>query len=261
MVAGTLRNTGYFMGDNILVPKRGNPKGFFEDHEINCINEQLLSQVTPNQPRGWLSRFFRSRHCGGSRWLAEIPPTLKIPSIPHLAQRMAEQTSRRPFCFKDPRFSYTLPIWRPFLADSVFVCVFREPERTAYSIVKECREAPYLRKRFSMSFNRAVRVWELIYQHILDIHRYEGEWLFIHYDQMLHGSGIKRLEAFLGVQADGDFVESDLKRSPSTTRVGARARRIYADLCKLASFEAKATSWEDSELEMAQTRSEANGHC
>ncbi len=51
MVAGSLSQSGYFMGDNQFGSKQGNPKGLFEDEEIDGINEALLSQVVPKRPR------------------------------------------------------------------------------------------------------------------------------------------------------------------------------------------------------------------
>lgn len=47
-------------------------------------------------------------------------------------------------CYKDPRFSYTLPAWLPYLHDTRMICIFREPGLTAESIVTECRTMPYL---------------------------------------------------------------------------------------------------------------------
>ena len=35
MIAGILHKAGYFMGDNLYPPRSANPKGFFENWEIN----------------------------------------------------------------------------------------------------------------------------------------------------------------------------------------------------------------------------------
>ncbi|NIM13858.1 MAG: sulfotransferase family protein, partial [Candidatus Aminicenantes bacterium] len=40
MIAGILHKAGYFMGDNLYPPRSANPKGFFENWEINEINEK-----------------------------------------------------------------------------------------------------------------------------------------------------------------------------------------------------------------------------
>ena len=57
MLAGCLSTSGYFMGDNLYKKRESNPKGFFENKEINTINEDILSLVTKNRPP-ILGRFF-----------------------------------------------------------------------------------------------------------------------------------------------------------------------------------------------------------
>ena len=225
MLAGTLSQSGYHMGEHLIPADRANPKGYFEDDEINAINEELLTPITPALTRpayGW-------------RWLATVPLGTPIPSSPSLSERIAVQAARSPFCFKDPRFCYTLPAWRPFLKDTVFLCIFREPERTAHSIVKECQCADYL-EGLPMTFAKAVQVWALMYRHILEVHRHAGEWLFFHYDQLFHDATLSRVEGELGVSVDRQFPEEKLKRSPTGGRVRAEARAIYGRLCEIAGY-------------------------
>ena len=120
----------------------------------------------------------------------------------------------RPFCFKDPRFCYTLPVWRPHLGDAAFLCVFREPDRTVASILKECSEMRYLR-RLGVTASWAYEVWALMYRHVVEIHRHEGDWIIAHFDQILDGSAIPRIEARIGAKLDTDFPDPALKRSPA----------------------------------------------
>jgi hypothetical protein len=47
MAAGCLAKAGYFMGEQLLPPRSANPKGLFEDEEINDINEQILAAYCP----------------------------------------------------------------------------------------------------------------------------------------------------------------------------------------------------------------------
>ena len=104
MLAGSLRLAGYYMGAELIPADETNPKGFFEDDEINAINEALLEPLTPelSSPNyGW-------------RWLASVPVDTGIECLPDLADRIEAQTAHSPYCFKDPRFCYTLPAWRPF---------------------------------------------------------------------------------------------------------------------------------------------------
>jgi hypothetical protein len=167
--------------------------------------------------------------------LACVPVGTRLSCPPEIARRIEAQTARAPFCFKDPRFCHTLAVWRPFLAGAVFLCVFREPARTANSIVKECRTADYL-EGLPMDFASAVEVWALMYRHILEVHQHTGEWLFLHYEQLLDHSALSRVEAALGVTADRCFPEPNLKRSPADGDAGAAAREVYEQLCELAGY-------------------------
>src|SRR5215471_14327363 len=99
MLAGSLRSAGYYMGEHLIPADAANPKGYFEDDEINDINEALLAPLTPS----------RSRPACGWRWLAAVPVGTPIPCPPEITERIKAQTDQSPFCFKDPRFCYTLP--------------------------------------------------------------------------------------------------------------------------------------------------------
>jgi hypothetical protein len=236
MVAGVLAKSGYFMGDHLYPARESNPKGFYEDPEINGINEALVAQVIPQRPRLLGRWFFRSRPLEGQRWLARVPVGTKIPSLPIINEHIRKTLQREPFCFKDPRFSYTLPVWRPFLKNTVFVCIFRDPASTALSIVKECRDAEYLHS-LSVSFQQALEVWNLMYRHILDVHRHEGAWLFLHYNQVLSGEGLERLEDFVDAPVDRSFPDPSLNRSFSDDLVPEEVARVYQHLCEIAEYE------------------------
>lgn len=239
MVAGTLSKVGYFMGDNLYPARESNPKGFFEDSEINEINEHIIELVDlkcikfiENSSSVLNEENFLKF---GQRWLARIPVGTAIPLPPVVCSHINKVTKRTPFCFKDPRFSYTLPVWHPFLRDTVFICVFRHPAVTALSIVKECRDVDYL-KNVSMNFQRALEIWTFIYRHILEIHIYRGEWLFLHYNQLLNGDGLLRLESFTGVPVDHSFPDPALDRSSSDLSVPRKVEQIYQQLCDLAGY-------------------------
>ena len=117
MVTGALASAGYSMGEGLHAPRAANPKGFFETREINGINEELLAPHLATNPvlGEW------------QRWLGILPREARLDVPPRLAARIRQATARRPFCFKDPRFSFTLPAWRDALEDTGFVCVFRDP--------------------------------------------------------------------------------------------------------------------------------------
>jgi hypothetical protein len=235
MVAGALASAGYFMGEHLLPPDGGNPKGYFEDWEVNQINDTLIGQVIPARWPSVLGDLFTpARVPRLQRWLAALPVEAALPLPMPVERRIQAVTGRQPFCFKDPRFCYTLPLWRKHVGEAVFVCVFRHPAVTAHSILKECERDPQLR-HFRFGFPQAVAVWQSMYTYLLDIHCLAGgEWVFIHYDQFLDGSAVSKLETALAARVDRQFADPQLKRSTEGGLVPPATAALYARLCERA---------------------------
>lgn len=225
------------MGDHLHGPSEGNPKGYFEDSEVNSINEKLLARVVAKRRWRRIGRvLFRSGPSTYQRWLSVVPIDRQIVTSNAIDKRIRALTARRPFCFKDPRFSYTLPIWWPFLEKSVFVCIFRHPSATAESIMKECKANPSM-QGFAISKEGALLVWAAMYSHILRIHRPRGgDWLFLHYRQLLEAHARGTLADRLGVNIDGSFADPVLERSCATHEVPEQTRVLYRELCALAGY-------------------------
>jgi hypothetical protein len=236
MLAGALHAAGYHMGDQLLAPTSSNPKGYFEDRTVNEINEDLLLDHVPLRPSGRRGRLYPWRLPYGYRWLAVVHPRARVRATPELLERMRRVASQRPLCLKDPRFCYTLEAWRPVLGEVAFLCVFREPGRSVSSVLRAgVDERDYLHD-VRLSKRRALRVWSSMYRHVLEKHMHLGEWAFVHYDQILDGSALPRLERLLGARIDAGFADARLKRSSSDWRVPASAAALYDELCKLACF-------------------------
>jgi hypothetical protein len=233
--AGMLSRAGYFMGDKLWPGNIGNPRGYFEDREITSINEELLAPLSP--ARGALNKLLRRNGCSFGkfqRWLAVIPPGARISCPARLSHRIGAATARRPFCFKDPRFCYTLPIWRPYVGHAALICVFRHPGVTANSILTECARSDYLRG-VKMDFQGALAVWEMMYRHVLEINfPAGGDWLFLHYDQLMDGTAATRIERLLEMQTDRSFADAELKRSTGVEQLPDRITSLYERLCGLA---------------------------
>lgn len=236
MVAGLLARSGYFFGDELFTPRTTNPKGFFEGETIKAINEDLLKPVVKSPPRGPARYLFAHRTEYGSRWLSRVPVGVQVSPDAALARRMQEETTRTPFAYKDPRFCYTLGAWRRYLpADTVFVCAFREPGRTVTSILKERAEAPYLSGLW-LSRAAALRLWTLMYRHVLEVHGNHGKWLFLHYEQVLRGVGVARLAEHVAAPADPYFADPSLKRSSELPVTDKEAMAVYEQLCARAGY-------------------------
>jgi GT2 family glycosyltransferase len=227
MVTGMLAEAGWFAGDEPYPGRPANPKGFFETLEINGINEYLLSTAVRSEaPLGPMQH-----------WLVAPDGPLALEVEAGLFARMKRLGRRGPFAYKDPRFSHTLSAWRDALPGAKFICIFRDPAATAASIVKECEAEQYL-QGVGMTFERAVQVWKSAYRRVVDEHRHDGQWLFLHFDQLFTAEGVKRLEDFVGGKVASDFPERPLSRSRGDRAVDAESAALYATLCDLAQHRA-----------------------
>jgi hypothetical protein len=224
MLAGSLHHSGYNIGGKGHNPNTGNQKGYFETKEINGINDWLLfndsrTRFTEGSCHGWLSRFPINQHPRSNLQVET--------NIQYLIQ------SQKPFCFKDPRFSYTLPIWKKYLVDTKFICVFRNPSQVVASILENCRTAPYLSK-IKIDDKICYDIWMYMYGHIISKHIDNGDWLFLEYDQILNGDGLIKTEEFLEVDIDKSFVDTKLCRAKKNTSMPTEIQNRYHVLRGLA---------------------------
>lgn len=230
MVAGSLRLAGYHMGEGLKAGTDSNPLGYFESDEINGLNEELLRPVAAGLAGRPVTEWRLPHPPLGTdqHWLACLPPDVAVPEAPGTAGRLAAAAAHEPFCYKDPRFSYTLPVWRPYLEkrDVLHVCVFRQPGRTVSSMLKDIAEREYL-KRLPLEPPYMWQVWIQMYDRIVREHRRKGRWLFLSYDQAASGAGLRRLGRLLGAPVDLSFPSPSLKRSPDRGNVPRRARILY----------------------------------
>lgn len=244
MFAGIMARSGYNLGENAdyLGANRANPKGFFEDLEVNTINEDILKKSLFEIPERFRRKFFPFYTFYRARWLACFPLYYNFRADESIRRRIKKATEIGPFCFKDPRFSYTLPVWKEHLGEHTrYLVVFREPSKTAQSIVRECRENRALRK-LKMNEKRAMKVWLYMYCHILQNHASgdKKKWFFVHYDQAFDPEKMKQLENFTKTSLNMDFPVKKLSRSgESDMKVSIKLHEIYGRLNELAGYKSK----------------------
>lgn len=229
-------NPEYYSGGDFVPPRISNPDGTFEPVTIRSINEDILAQVVPQRPSATATNNYRDMPTQWQRWLARIPVETSIPSTESIQNRIKEQIQKEPFCIKDPRFSYTLNVWQPYLKDCVFVCMFRHPAETAKSIVRFTQEFE-LMKDFEISYNQALEVWTLLYKHILEKHYpMGGKWLFLHLDQLFTDEGMNRLAEITDAKINRSLINKNRVRTKFLQKVPTHTQSIYDQLCELAGY-------------------------
>jgi hypothetical protein len=225
------------MGDKMMPPTIGNPKGYFEAFDIQKINEEILANNMLNRPSGWIGElFFKHIPIKNQRWLARIPLGKKMTAQPYSLYRIKEKTLREPYCFKDPRFCYTLPVWREFLKQPMFFCLFRQPSDTAESILQEKERENYL-KSLKITRRQIFKLWNLMYSHVLEIHSKIGDWVFLHYNQVFDSEILDMIEEKIGAKVDRCFPEKRLLTAWKPRPVPAKVSKIYRELCKRADYQ------------------------
>lgn len=241
LLAGLFRHCGLFMGDSAYRSRAANPHGFFEDREVNAINEALLAPLlpppaTPDAPYG------RDALGEGQRWLARLPLELQPQASPELQQRIAALYARGASCFKDPRFCHTLAVWRqllpePELEQTACLCVFRHPAVVLASVLREVQSAPYL-QALAISTAQVLESWCSHYRHVLTHHAASGRWLFLAYEQLLEPAALDRLEAFTGHRLDRQLPQPSLNRSRLNPDLSLSdpVLALYRELCSRAQF-------------------------
>lgn len=226
MVAGLFGKSDYYMGPNLIGPVDLSPKGQFESRDINSLNTAILENSVPDI---FISDDLRDPNNG---WLYEVPPEITVPPIPKFANQIKKFTSHSPFCFKDPRFSYTLPAWLPFLTNCVYICVFREPEKTISSLLPAAK----LYSQVTLSRERAASIWSNMYTHIFNQRSICGPWLFVHYNQVVQGNGTKRIQDLTHAELDLSFPDKSISISKSEELAPPPCQEIYSTLCRLAGY-------------------------
>lgn len=237
MLAEIMYRSGYHLGGRLMGSSEGNPHGYFESYEIEWMNENILEACLPQRASGFLARFQQHIPVRPAHWLAIQRHVLTQKAQPQWLETLHKAKRQEPWCFKDPRFSYSLPVIREHLDNPVYLVVFRSPEDTAVSMQKEYEAQNW--KRFVRADRKHfLKVWEAMYRQILDHHSTEGEWVFLHYDEVLDGSAKPRLEAALNAELDWSGVDPALKRSQADSPIANPWLRTYRTLQALSALQA-----------------------
>ncbi|MGD2017705.1 MAG: glycosyltransferase [Planctomycetota bacterium] len=192
--------------------------------EAVAISEFLLSAtLTAGTPLGRLQQRFN---------VAEGPVDFTVEGV--LRERMDGVAAAGPLP-ADPRLCTTLPAWRPSLGTARFVCVFDDPAAAADETLRTLVRVPEY-GGVALDFDGAAELWRSMYRRVLEEHAAEGEWLFIHVDQLRTAEGRERLEAFTG----RPLQPSPLRAVPGAAHVPGPVRpavaETYRALCARAGY-------------------------
>jgi len=243
LLAGILNTAGYYSGDDLYPPRSSNPKGFFESAKINHINELLLEpydfHLQAKQYPVYQAEYSPYRPRKGHRWLSYISEFTEVEtSDEYLLSAIQGFTQQSPYCYKDPRFAYTLPVWNSFLNKrAVILVVFRHPSVTVNSVIKECATVKYL-EQFYIDYPLAFKLWENYYKRVLWLIKRiaNRKFVFIHYLQIINGDFLHKLQNELEVFLDSSFVDQSLLRSKDDITPPEQVIHLYKFLCQIAEY-------------------------
>lgn len=205
-ITRALEVLGVSLGNNLMPAiEHVNPKGFFEDLEVNALNIEMLSTV-------------------GSDWFTVSPISksqldlLKQRGFLKLAADLIQKKCRNTLMFgiKDPRISKLLPFWNQVFDaleyDVAFVLALRNP----LSIAKS------LEKRDGLQSSHSYLLW---LGHMLESIRGSADRprLVVDYDQLIQSPDVqvKRIASTLDLTIDEsalqayatDFLDSGLRHA------------------------------------------------
>lgn len=185
MVAKLLQQAGLNLGDeaDLMPPAEENPEGFYEHLDFVRLNDEVLNAAGA----GW-----DCPPAAGFNWDAQtLDPFRKR------ARYLAEPLSaRRPWGWKDPRSSLTLPFWRSAFGPLKTVAVVRNPLEVVISL--------HRRNGFSTALGSTL--WQIYAERILE-DTSPDQRLVTHYDAYFlePEKEIVRVVEFLGLDHGRDL--------------------------------------------------------
>lgn len=218
---------------NLYAPSPSNPKGYFENHEINFLNEEILTYSSLTQFGADTTRALLQGFAPGQLWLARWPDNLATNWTDDQQRRIRALVARQPFCLKDPRFSMTAAAWLAQAPDTLVLGVYRPPAVTAESLLRECRSAADLRD-FRISVNDCFTVWRQMYRRLVMLYRGGADVVFLRYQDLFDADRLTQLEARVRAPLRRQFAETRLNRTRPDLNADAECLALEALLDQLS---------------------------
>ncbi|MFN9370090.1 MAG: sulfotransferase family protein [Planctomycetia bacterium] len=146
LATSLLSAAGVHVGDTLMGPGRGNPRGYFEDLEFVTLHEQMLAANGT------------SREGYTCQEALTVPGPLRAAAVALLARR---RWSGRAWGWKDPRTTLFLDFWADLLPEAHFLFVIRPPWEVVDSLFRRGDDAfainPQLAIDLWVAYNRRIR--------------------------------------------------------------------------------------------------------
>ena len=243
MTAALFRDTQASYGDNIMSASISNPYGYYECFKINQLNDRIIKRILrerlplPNRLSKIAKPFRPPIHTDGRASMLAIPdriPNIELPEADK--EEIIHFVSNPLFCYKDPRFSITLPFWRKHLSENTrYIVVFRSPKRTVDSMIRNSQNlyTPPLPVNEQWGF----KLWRSYYDRILNDFADSQNWLFVHDEVLFNRRAIPAIEKFVETKVNTDQINPDIRRSkPKSIKYSGRRYRecvpLYQALIK-----------------------------
>ena len=239
-LAGMFGPETHCHGDDLYEPSPSNPKGFFENRQVNDLNESIMMMSAVAHVGADATRALLQGFTPGQLWLARFPDAMPARWNADQSRDIAQAISRAPFCLKDPRFSITAQAWLEQVPDAALLSIHRAPAVTAESVLRECRSVTYLRD-FRISVADAFAVWSQTYRRIIKLYRSGADVVFLRYEDLFDADRLALLERHVRAPLHQQFAERSLNRTQPDVPADAECKALHAllDTLSAATFSAQ----------------------
>ncbi|MEP6502510.1 MAG: glycosyltransferase family 2 protein [Betaproteobacteria bacterium] len=220
-------------GADLYEPSPSNPKGFFENRQVNDLNESIMMMSAVAHVGADGTRALLQGFTPGQLWLARFPDAMPARWNADQSRDIAQAISPAPFCLKDPRFSITAPAWLEQVPDAALLSIHRAPAVTAESVLRECRSSTYLRD-FRISVADAFAVWSQTYRRIVKLYRTGTDVVFLRYEDLFDADRLALLERHVRAPLQQQFAERSLNRTQADVPADAECKALHALLDTLS---------------------------
>jgi hypothetical protein len=220
-------------GADLYEPSPSNPKGFFENRQVNDLNESIMMMSAVAHVGADGTRALLQGFTPGQLWLARFPDAMPARWNADQSRDIAQAISPAPFCLKDPRFSITAPAWLEQAPDAALLSIHRAPAVTAESVLRECRSSTYLRD-FRISVGDAFAVWSQTYRRIIKLYRTGADVVFLRYEDLFDADRLALLERHVRAPLRQQFAERSLNRTQPDVPADAECKALHVLLDTLS---------------------------